>query len=381
MPKEDRAFRASIRGLFVILALTILLGVGAVTVSRHLSLTAGPRDHRPTPAEPSTARSPTQSCRPSGTGVKAPLSGMVTINALPHKPPSFVGGMSLSVAWADLQPTPDSAIVHPNAIDAAIDAVRRTTSTDGCAPGIKLRVLAGVRSPQWAKTLDGPPLQMTLAQDQLSGAVPRFWTARFGLAYASLQRKLAAAYDNVSEIREVAMTRCTTFYGEPLLRQAATSSNAVALSSAGLTDALDRKCLAEQTAAHKRWARTSSSLALNPYLGPASPAGSAGTLDVTLEAAHVCRQELLRRCILANNSLRWPIPPGAYTALYDEMARMGGPLEFQTASPSRVGDLVAAVRWAIHAGAASVETEPASATRSGDALRQLSAASKWGPSG
>ena len=279
--------------------------------------------------------------------------------------------------WSALQPAQGGPIAHPNPVDDAVEAVRRAGAAGACPRGVKVRVLAGSSSPGWALALDGPPLALTLPVDGLDGTVPRFWGPRFGAAYADLQRALAADYDAVPEVREVAMTRCTTFYGEPLLRQATVPANAAALTGAGLDDATDERCLQEQSEAHRVWTRTPSSLALNPYVGPGDPPG--GSLDLPLRAAEHCRTTLGDRCVLANNSLRSPVPPGAYAELYEQMRRLGAPLEFQTAGPRRVGDLVAAVQFAVEAGAASVETERASATGAQAALEQLQPQRGLGP--
>lgn len=329
-------------------------------------------------AGPTTPPVDSPSCVPSDTRTKAPLQGIVTIGSLPQDAiDAFVGGMSVNVPWADLQPSEAGPLVRPNAIDAAITAVRAAGLAGSCPRGVKLRVLAGTSAPGWAKRLGGDPVTMTLPQDGLAGEVPRFWTPQFGTAYAELHRLLAAAYDAVPEVREVVMSRCTTFYAEPLLRQATEGSNAENLDAAGLDEQQDRMCLAEQVEAHTVWRWTPSSLALNPYAdlgGGIEPAG----LDVTFDAADRCRAVLADRCILANNSVRWPMLSRRYADLYVAMEQLGAPLEFQTAAPKRVGNLVAAVSWAVERGADSVEIEPSTVPDARAGLAAL-AAEGWGP--
>jgi hypothetical protein len=75
-----------------------------------------------------------------------------------------------------------------------------------------------------------------------------------------------------------------------------------------------------------------------------------------LELGEWCRDELGPRCILQNNSIRWPLLDGSdYQELYAGIEALGPPLAFQTATPERIGDWVATLEWAVAAGAASVE--------------------------
>jgi hypothetical protein len=351
----------------------------AVVAVALLALVAVRALSMPGPAQPQvnpTGAAPT-SCEPGEAGRKTPLSGIVTIGALPKgRVESFVGGVSVNVPWADLEPTEGAPLTRPNAIDEAVDAVRRAGSGADCARGVKVRVLAGVHSPEWAKGLDGPSLALTQEQEGLSGTVPRFWTERFGLAYAALQDRLAEAYDGVAEVREVVISRCMTFYAEPLLRQATNVSNASALSVAGLDESADRACLRAQIEAHAVWASTPSSLALNPYVGPMAPSPE-GSLLVTLDAADYCRATLGQRCILANNSIRWPPLGRRYLEMYEAMEVLGAPLEFQTAAPRRIGDVMATVQWAVERGAGSVELEPVLAVTARKELAAIADSSGW----
>jgi hypothetical protein len=50
---------------------------------------------------------------------------------------------------------------------------------------VKLRILAGVDSPAWAKRLGGSPIGLRDDHDGASGTVPRFWTPAFGAACTS----------------------------------------------------------------------------------------------------------------------------------------------------------------------------------------------------
>ena len=288
--------------------------------------------------------------------LKPVLQGIVEINQVPSADAlSSVGGVAVSVAWRDLQPVQGGPIVADNPLDKAIVQIRQINQSQGLSLGIRARVQAGVNAPDWAKQLGGSPVLVTSRQDNVSGTVGRFWTAPFGQAYDELQRKLAATYDDVAEVREVTVSRCTTIYSEPMIRQASDASTVANLLAAGFGDSVDDRCQHEQIDAHQVWRHTRTGLALNPYQ---HVSGSRTDTDATIRYLSYCRQVLGPRCVLENNSIRWPVLAGGYGRLYDAMSRSGPPMSFQTASPSRIGDVAMTLSWAADRGANGVELTP-----------------------
>lgn len=287
-------------------------------------------------------------------GVKPPLRGLVdqysasaTLGAPIH---SFV----VSADWAELQLRPNGPIVRPNVIDAALADVR-ARGTRSPAVQLKLRVFAGIGAPEWAKHLSGEPFTIGDPTSGRNGTVGRFWTPAFGEAYAQFQRALAKLYDRRAEISEVTISRCTTVFAEPFLRQLAYPGAADAYLEAGYTRAADRRCHTEEIEAHRVWRHTRSGLALNPYQY-VSPTGR-GLVDEseTETMMQYCRKQLGERCVLENNSIRWPPAANRYSTMYAAMKRFGPPIAFQTAAAARIGDPVRTVVWAIRFGASSVE--------------------------
>ena len=282
--------------------------------------------------------------------LKPVLGGLMDRHKAP--PDSFRGTVDSWVAeadWADLQPVAGGPITPDNAIDQAIaDAKLRGTR-------VKVRVYAGTATPEWAKRLDGNPVPVVDEYGN-TGTVGRFWTKRFADAYLDLQRKLAARYDSVPQIAMVSISRCTTMYAEPFLRQARTPESVQALLKAGYTAALDEVCQHQQVDAHKVWQRTRSGLSFNPYQR-INPDGSANNdVDFSIEMMGYCRQILGERCVLENHSIRSTNDQGPlYDKLYDAMKTLGGPIGFQTATPDKIGDLNLTLRWAVAQGAAHVE--------------------------
>ena len=123
--------------------------------------------------------------------------------------------------------------------------------------------MAGIHAPDWAKHRGGKPVKMRDTRRQRRH-VPRFWTGKFGKAYAALQKKLAARYDGNTTLAEVVISRCTTFYAEPFIRQTSITANRKALKRAGYTKAKDQACHKAQINAHRVWKRTRAGLAFNP---------------------------------------------------------------------------------------------------------------------
>ncbi len=303
---------------------------------------------------------------PPVTGLKPAITGL--IDPFGYPPASLVSSRTVSAFvvmanWADLQPQPGGPLVHPNAIDQAISEARAS----GTGLGVKIRFFAGVHSPAWALNLDGPPVDFPATPATSGGLVPRFWTARFQQAYADIQTKLAAAYDGIPEIREVTISACMTIFAEPLLRQAEQPANRQALLAAGYTDAANQNCLRNAIAVHRQvWRHTRSSMAFNPYQQINGDGTWANNPSVTDALMDDCRQQLGQACVLENNSVRAPISKlgAAYGLMYDHMQRLGAPITLQTATPSRIGCLVASecppgvesvLDWSVSLGATALE--------------------------
>lgn len=273
-----------------------------------------------------------------------------------------VAGLVVTVPWSDLQPQANGELAPDNGIDRALGRVRELRAAGSPGLTLKLRVLAGTSAPGWAKQLAGGPVTI---QDDRSGGdsgskgergtVGRFWTPEFGSAYRQLQDRLAAAYDDEPELLVASITRCTTFYGEPFLRQAGAPGVARALYAAGFTPEADRRCLRESVAEHSGWRHTRSALAANPYQRVQPDGRFTPDVEFTLETARHCRQVLGAACQLENHSLRWPLQDGPYEVLYDGLLALGGPLSLQSAAPERIGDWQAALRWAVRVKVNSVE--------------------------
>jgi len=305
---------------------------------------------------PSGAASPGTTA-PSGP-LKPVLQGLLDRDGEP--PPQYIGtavrGWVVKAYWKDLQRSQGGPITENNAIDQAVAAARTINlAHPGLNMGLKLRVYTGVDAPDWAKDLGGGPVNVVDPQDSQQGTVGRFWTEDFGKAYADLEQKLAARYDNVAEVREVVVSRCTTFFAEPFIRDKGHKGSVANMLAAGFSFDVDQTCHHEEIDAHKVWLQTHADLDFSPYQNIERKGVRSVDEGFTESMMEYCRTTLGARCVLENNSIRTPVQAN-YAAMYDRIKQMGPPISFQTANPNKIGDLLSTLMWAAQQeGADSVE--------------------------
>ena len=124
------------------------------------------------------------------------------------------GGLVIIATWKQLQPTPASEIGDNNVIDRALADVRAYNARNPAKPlAVKLRVWGGFEAPDWAKQLGGAPI--ATEHNGKQRILGRFWSEAYRQAWSRLQVQLAAKYDALPLIREVAITSCMSFTAEP----------------------------------------------------------------------------------------------------------------------------------------------------------------------
>ena len=289
--------------------------------------------------------------------LKPPMAGLVDRHMLPDESlRQTVNGFVVLADWSELQAEPFGPIVEDNPLDVAIDEVRRIEAANpGTDLQIKLRILGGLGAPEELKALSGGAVEVANPRDGVSGTVGRFWTDDYAAAYADLHAKLAQRFDNVPELRVVTISQCMTVYAEPFIRDAGDEATVDNLLAADFDSDQDRACMRRQVDAHQVWRSTRSGLAFNPYQ-VINQDGTVGVdLEFTISMMDYCREVLGERCVLENNSIRWPPFEGRYERMYESMAALGAPISLQTAKPALVGDLAATVEWAVGQGAGAVE--------------------------
>jgi hypothetical protein len=289
--------------------------------------------------------------------LKSVIHGLVDRTGPP--PVDFLGSVTNFVVvapWSELQPTQGGPLASDNAIDQAIAAAESLDAGAGQGTvDLKIRLMAGVDAPDWAKQLGGGAVDLVNPQSGTNATVGRFWTSAFGEAYDDLWSKLAAAYDGVPAVHEITVARCMTFTDEPFLRNTGDPSNAQALLAAGYSLAADEQCEEQEIALGTTWRHTRVGVAFNPYQAIEADGSTTTDEPFTGTMMQYCRSQLGPQCVLENNSIRTPPLAGAYSAMYLSMEELGVPMTFQTASDDKIGDLQTTLSWAAGLGADAVE--------------------------
>ena len=295
--------------------------------------------------------------------VKPPIQGVIDRRFVPPESKAqVVDGFVIKVDWAELQPTREPGTDHGGPLvtktvdDALVEARRRGLT-------VKLRVHAGIGAPEWLKSLDGAPMPWHDPRNGAQvGTIGRFWSPTFGEAYRDLQSQLAARYDREPLLRDVVISRCTTYFAEPFLRQYEDERNLDHLADAGYTVAADQQCHREQIDVHADlWRTTRSSLDVQSFqrLNDETFDRRDNQRDLAFaeEMMRYCRERLAERCVLGNNGLSESRASEghAYHDLYQAIARMGPPIYFQTATPEKIGDWRLTLRRGVELGANAIE--------------------------
>lgn len=284
---------------------------------------------------------------PTSTG-KADLIGFLDRDTVNPSLSVLVGGVC-NVRWDELQTAPFSALMSNNPIDQAITTLQKANGSTG-KRGIRVRLFLGSNSPghqgklSWPQSIGGTPITVTGGQGQ-SGQVGHYWTAQFSAAYNDLQIKLSAKYDSVPEIRSVTLAMAMLLYAEPYLKY-----DSVALIAAGDSSAADIASYTSMMEAHLVWKSTCQTLSFNPALFPGE-----GGVTFTLAQMALFRSKFAKQGVLMNNSIRASSLGNDYTTMYDSMKSAGGPISFQTATLSKMGDAATTFGLCVGYGAQSIE--------------------------
>jgi hypothetical protein len=282
---------------------------------------------------------------------KPPLRGLVSSNGLPPAGWEDVVKFAVcAVKWQEIEPAPGQ--YRFARIDAFLAAAGRRHI------GVYLRIFAGRDSPDWLKASAGT-VSMNDRFDSIQADVVRWWAPAAGKAYANLQRALAARYDRDPRFIAVTISRCSSIWAEPLMRQLNDKPTRDALWNAGLRADADKALQIDAVKMHAEiWRETYSSLALNPYQAIEDSAkGWKQNPDFTIELIREATRLLGGRLLLQNNSLRDAPPPPAspYGSICAAMRSSGAPVGFQTIGNQRIRDLKNTVEIGIALGASYFE--------------------------
>ena len=266
---------------------------------------------------------------------------------------SAFAGIVVNETWAQLEPTPGQPDFTP--LDGSLAAV---TAYNQANPGhpltVKLRVFGGFTAPDWAKSLDGTPINVPGDSTRpAGGTLGRYWLADYEQQWTGFQAALAQQYDKNDLVSQVAITSCNTITAEPFVVDATIIS---ALTAAGWTQNDQVRCVEGALANYASWQRTPVDFTMNP-----SPVAGATQTVVTQCAETVVTGEL-PLCILDNHGLTDSVTTqqaGLYASINAAWQLYDGavPVDFQTIGPNGF-NLCTAIGVGVAHHAQSVEVWP-----------------------
>ena len=238
---------------------------------------------------------------------------VVDLTDVAAQSPAFAG-IVVNQTWSQLEPSPGQ--FDFSTLDASLAAVTAYNAQHADAPlGVRLRVFAAYAAPEWAKSLDGPPITVpaNLPADT-GGTLGQWWKPGYRSAWAGLQQALASRYDSNPVLREVAVSSCSSLTAEPFV----IGGEVVPLAEAdGWTTADQQSCLDGALSDYAPWSHTSIYYPMNPLLGDQT---------ITTEVMQRCAASAAiggPSCILANNDLS-PVSAttGGSAPTYAEMSTL-----------------------------------------------------------
>ncbi len=283
---------------------------------------------------------------------------------------SVVNSFVVKAYWKDLQPDMNGDIKHPNAIDNALDFVRRKNAENpNLNARLKLRVYCGVYAPSWVKDKAGT---FPMYKAKMSEDVPKFWEKSYLDAYANLQQKLAEVYDAVPELLDVVNGGTGTETAESLIRNVgktgAHKKNALSFAANNYNIEKDVAAIKETILAMKAWKQTRVSMAFSPFALIDKTGFNGEDVNVSESLLNFFVETLGTQAVMGNNGLRddekgtnaerWA-EGGANNRLYALMEKYNKEknigLYFQTAVLDRIGNVNTAIETGIEKGAGMIE--------------------------
>jgi hypothetical protein len=192
----------------------------------------------------------------------------------------------------------------------------------------KLRVFGGPNAPDWAKKIDGGPIDLSKKGNIL--VVGKFWTAEYTKAWRELQAALAAKYDADPLIQEVAISSCGSTSAEPFV-MSMLEPNIPVFKTAGFSDEQMMACLMGAIDDYAPWKLTAQDYTFNGYRTYGPDDKWVLRPEFTAKVMDEFRKRLGARGVVANHGLNDEVIP-ALVPIVAKMKKLGPPMEFQTAN-------------------------------------------------
>jgi hypothetical protein len=287
----------------------------------------------------------------SGQSLKPPLRGLVSLSGLPPQGWDEVIKFAVcAVKWQDIEPAPGQ--YRFDKIDRFLDQAGQRNLN------VYLRVFAGRSAPDWLKTKAGA-VPMNDRFDKIEAPVVKWWDPEAGKAYYKLQMALSQRYDRNPRFVAITISRCSSIWAEPLMRQLNDKATRDALWKAGLRADIDKACQIDAVKVHAElWKQTRSTLSLNPYQEiEDSPKGWKSNVDYSIDLIKQARSLLGDRLLVQSNSLKdaAPAPESDYGRLLEAMRKGAVGMGFQTIGNQRIKDLENTIKVGIGLGATYFE--------------------------
>lgn len=244
----------------------------------------------------------------SSEGLKQPLRGFVcrdfdridVAGGADDAMMKITNGVIIQLYWKDIQPKEGGEITRNNRVDQAIEWARKFKAKYGVDIPIKVRLYCGVYSPDWLLNKGS----FTIMEEQL----PKYWEPYFMAAFADVQQKLAAIYDNVPEISEVVDGATGLKSAENFIRPFGDNGKkqmaGQAFLQAGYTKAKDSIAIIRSYDAMKVWKHTLVSCCYSAY----QYIDSRGTVyesgDGTIPFINAFVNTFGKQAVIGNNGLR-----------------------------------------------------------------------------
>jgi hypothetical protein len=304
-------------------------------------------------------------------GLKQPLKGLVCRDYDRIDPAGsddnmmkITNGVIIQLYWKDIQPTENGAIVRGNRVDQAIDWARKFKAKYGIDIPIKVRLYCGVYSPDWVIKKGS----FTILDEKL----PKYWEPAFLTAFADVQQKLAAIYDNIPEISEVVDGATGLKSAENLIRPFGDNGRKQQVGEvflqAGYTKQNDSLAIIKSYQAMKQWKHTLISVCFSSYQYLDSKGNAYETAEGTIPFINSFVNMYGKQAVVGNNGLRTTAGShgedfaegGERYKLYNYFKKLkeekGVTIYFQTSTTKRSGsELSPVIEEGIKYGAAYIE--------------------------
>jgi len=263
----------------------------------------------------------------------------------------ITNGVIVQLYWKDIQPKEGGELVRNNRVDQAIEWVKKFKAKYGVDVPVKIRLYCGMYSPDWLINKGS----FTIMEERL----PKYWEPAFIAAFADVQAKLAAIYDNVPEVSEIVDGATGLKSAENFIRPFGANGKKRTAGQiflqAGYTKEKDSIAIVRSYEAMKVWKHTLVSCCYSAYQYLDRNGNDYETAEGTIPFINMFVNMFGKQAVVGNNGLRTTAGShgedfaegGERYKLYNYFKRLreekGVHIYFQTSTTKRSGSSLAPV--------------------------------------